>query len=53
VLRSVPGMKQPPFDLTFETPQKAPTHLQVEAFSAALESMLVEYRQLMAIAQNI
>lgn len=53
VLQSVPGMRHPPFELTFETPQKAPAHLQVEAFSVALESMLVEYRQLMAIAQNI
>lgn len=53
VLRSVPGMNRPPFELTFETPQKASTDLQVEAFSAALESIVVEYRQLMAIAQNI
>lgn len=53
VLRAVPGLKLTPFELTFETPQRAPVPLQVEAFSAALESILTEYRQLMAIAQNI
>jgi len=53
VLRSVPGLPLPPFELTFETPQKAPLHRQVEAFSTALKTILVEYRYLMAIAQNI
>ena len=53
VLRSVPGLQVPPFELTLETPQKAPLHRQVEAFAAALETILVEYRYLMAIAQNI
>lgn len=53
VLRSVPGLPVPPFELTFETPQKAPLHLQVDAFASALETILVEYRYLMAIAQNI
>jgi hypothetical protein len=28
-------------------------HRQVEAFSAALQTILVEYRYLLAIAQNI
>ena len=36
-----------------ETPQKSPLHLQVEAFNAALQTILIEYRYLMAIAQNI
>lgn len=36
-----------------ETPQKTPLHLQSEAFCAALQTILVEYRYLMAIAQNI
>ena len=53
VLRSVPGLQPPPFELTLETPQKAPLHLQVEAFAAALQTVLVEYRYLMAVAQNI
>lgn len=53
VLQSTPGLKRPPFEITFETPQQAPLHRQVEAFAAALQTMLVEYRYLMAIAQNI
>ena len=51
---SAPVEQQPvPFQLTFETPQLAPLHLQVEADVAALHSILTEYRTVMAIAQNI
>ena len=46
-------LKRPPFEITLETPQKAPLHRQVEAFSSALQTILIEYRYLMAIAQNI
>ncbi len=53
VLRAPRNMQQPPFEITLETPQKAPLHRQVEAFSAALQTILVEYRYLMAMAQNI
>jgi murein peptide amidase A len=53
VLRSVPGLPRPPFELTFETPQASASSLQVEAAAAALETILVEYRQLLAIAQDI
>jgi murein peptide amidase A len=53
VLRSVPGLDGPPFELTLETPQKMPLHLQVEAFGAALQTILIEYRYLLAVAQNI
>ena len=53
VLRSVPGLDRPPFELTLETPQRAPLYLQVEALTAALQTILLEYRYLMAIAQNI
>ena len=53
VLASLPGVARPPFEITFETPQKAPSHLQVEAFSVVLQTILVEYRSLMAIGQNI
>lgn len=52
-LRSVPGLRPPPFEVTFETPQASPIHLQVEAYSAALETILVEFRYLSAIAQGI
>ncbi len=53
VLGDIPGVTDPPFEITFETPQNAPLHLQVEAYSAALQTILVEYRYMMAIAQNI
>ena len=53
VLRAVPGLATPPFEITFETPQHAPLHLQVAAVEAALGTILVEFRYLMAIAQNI
>ena len=53
VLRAVPGLAAPPFEITFETPQRAPLHLQVAATEAALATILVEFRYLMAIAQNI
>jgi len=53
ILQAVPGLKPSPFEITFETPQKAPLHLQVEAVSAALQTILLEYRYLMAVAQNI
>ncbi len=53
VLRSLPGLARPPFEITFETPQKTSLHRQVEAFNAALTSILQEYRYLIAIAQNI
>ena len=53
VLKSLPGLRRPPFEITLETPQRAPLHLQVEALAAALRVVLVEYRRLSAIAQNI
>ena len=53
VLRAPGKLQRPPFEITLETPQEAPLHRQVEAFSAALQTILVEYRYLVAIAQNI
>jgi len=53
VLQSPAGLKQPPFEITLETPQDAPLHLQVEALNAALQTILTKYRYLMAVAQNI
>jgi murein peptide amidase A len=53
VLKSPSGLSQPPFEITLETPQEAPLHLQVEAFNAALQTILTEYRYIMAVAQNI
>lgn len=53
MLQSIPGMTRPPFEITLETPQKAPLHRQVDALVAALQTILVENRYLQAIAQNI
>ena len=53
MLQSIPGMARPPFEITLETPQKAPLHRQVDALVAALQTILVENRYLQAIAQNI
>ena len=53
VLRAPGDLQRPPFEITLETPQKAPLHRQVEAFSAALLTILAEYRYLMAIGQNL
>jgi predicted deacylase len=53
MLKHVPNMPRPPFEITFETPQESPLHLQVEACVAALQTILTEYRYLIAIAQNI
>ncbi len=53
VLRAVPGLPRPPFELTLETPQRAPLYLQIEAFAAALRTVLNEYRSLISIGQNI
>jgi murein peptide amidase A len=53
VLKAPHNVQRPPFEITLETPQKAPLHRQVEAFSIALQTILVEYRYLMAIAANI
>ena len=53
VLRAPAGLAQPPFEITFETPQRAPVSHQIEAFNAALLTILEEYRQLLAHAPNL
>ena len=53
VLQAPVGLMHPPFEITLETPHEAPMGLQVEALCASLETILVEYRSLIAIAQNI
>ena len=52
-LRAVPNVKPRPFEITFETPKFAPQDRQVAAAATALETILVEYRQFMAISQSI
>jgi murein peptide amidase A len=53
VLKSPKGLAHPPFEITFETPQRCATHLQVEAVNAALHTILGEYRTIISVAQNI
>lgn len=53
MLQSIPGLPQPPFEITLETPQKAPLHRQVDALVSALQTILTEFRYLQAVAQNI
>lgn len=53
MLQSAPGTARPPFEITFETPQLAPIHRQVDALVAALKTILIEYRYLQAVGQNI
>jgi hypothetical protein len=53
LVKSPTGLRRPPFEIILQTPRSAPLHRQVEAFSAALQTIMVEYRYLIAIAQNI
>ncbi|HLX70805.1 MAG TPA: hypothetical protein VKV04_14345 [Verrucomicrobiae bacterium] len=53
VLKSPLGLRRPPFEIVLQSPQSAPLHRQAEAFSAALQTILREYRYLIAIGQNI
>ncbi|MBI3870150.1 MAG: succinylglutamate desuccinylase/aspartoacylase family protein [Verrucomicrobia bacterium] len=53
VLRAPDDVRPPPFEITFETPQHAAAVRQVEAFNAALLTILAEFRYLQAIGQNI
>ena len=53
VLSAPAEARYAPFDLTLETPQGAPVHLQVQAYVAALKCILSEYRTIQAFSQNI
>jgi murein peptide amidase A len=46
-------MEPMPFEIIFETPHRAPVNLQVAALVVALETILGEYRRLIAFAANI
>ncbi|MFO1511705.1 MAG: hypothetical protein U1F83_02140 [Verrucomicrobiota bacterium] len=52
-LRAVPGLENPPFEITLATPRTTSVHLQVEALNAALIAILDEFRSLQAYGQNI
>jgi hypothetical protein len=42
-----------PFEIILETPHHAPMQLQVDAFLAAIRTVLTEYRRLISFAANI
>lgn len=46
-------LKPAPFEITLETPRKAPPELQAKAAVAALNSIIGEYRPFLAARQNI
>ncbi|MBU6182299.1 MAG: succinylglutamate desuccinylase/aspartoacylase family protein [Verrucomicrobia bacterium] len=53
ILGAPPTQKPKPFEIVFETPHHAPQELQVEAHIAAVESILGNFRAMIAEAQNI
>jgi protein MpaA len=53
ILGAPPTQRPKPFEIVFETPQHAPADLQVEAHIAAIESILGNFRAMIAEAQNI
>jgi protein MpaA len=48
-----PKIRPRPFELALCTPKSAPQYLQERAFITALQSILSEYRQMIAFAQNL
>ena len=46
-------LKPAPFEITIETPRKAPPELQTKAATAALNKIIEEYRPFLASQQNI
>jgi len=53
VLGAPPTQKPQPFEIVFETPNRAPLDQQVEAHIAALLTMLDRFRTMIAEGQNI
>jgi protein MpaA len=53
VLAAPERMEPMPFEIILETPYHAPIDLQVTALVAAMHTILVEYRRLIAFAANI
>ena len=46
-------MQPRPFEIVFETPHAAPQYLQEKALVVALQTILTEYRKLIAYAPNL
>jgi hypothetical protein len=53
VLGAPPGVRPRPFEIILETPQAAPETAKERALVLALETILTEYRKLMAYAPNL
>lgn len=53
VLSAPPKVRVRPFEIVLEGPKTPPTYAKAGAFIAALQTILTEYRKLMAFAQNI
>ena len=53
VLSAPPGARARPFEILLATPKAPPTYLKECAFVAALQTILTEYRKLIAYAPNL
>jgi predicted deacylase len=53
VLSAPPRARPRPFEITLETPQAAPAYLKEFAIVIALQTILAEYRNLIAFAPNL
>ena len=53
VLRAPPGVRPRPFEIILETPKAAPEFVKEQALVVAVQTILTEYRRLMAYAQNL
>jgi hypothetical protein len=53
VLHAPPKISPRPFEVILETPHQAPQYLQEVALAVALRTILHEYRQFIAYAQNL
>jgi len=52
-LSAPPGLRPRPFEIVLETPRTAPHYQQERALVAAVQTILAEYRNLMAYAPNL
>lgn len=52
-LRAPPNARPRPFEITLETPQSPPMYLKEAAFVMALQTILTQYRNLVAYAANL
>jgi murein peptide amidase A len=53
ILSAPPKVRPRPFEIILETPKAPPTYVKDAAFVAALQTILIEYRALIAYAPNL